>query len=97
MTECGRPFRPPCSPTGPSRPFLTTHRKEGGSLRLIVFDILAAISSNLAMIAAPAEEVAAGQKWLALVDDQKYEENWNQASSMFRSEVTQDRPVQKTA
>ena len=66
-------------------------------MRLIVFDILAAISSNLAMIAAPAEEVAAGQKWLALVDDQKYEENWNQASSMFRSEVTQDRPVQKTA
>jgi len=60
-------------------------------LRLIVFGILAAISSNLAMIAVPAEEVAAGQKWLALVDEQKYEESWNQASSMFRREVTQER------
>ncbi len=60
-------------------------------MRLIVFGILAAISSNLAMIAAPAEEVGAGQKWLALVDEQKYEESWNQASSMFRREVTQER------
>jgi hypothetical protein len=60
-------------------------------LRLILFfGILATISGNLIMIGATAEEDAAttGQKWLSLVDDQKYEESWNQASSMFRSEVT---------
>jgi Protein of unknown function (DUF4019) len=38
----------------------------------------------------PEQDAAtAGQKWLSLVDDQKNEESWNQASSMFRSEVTQ--------
>lgn len=30
------------------------------------------------------------QKWLSLVDDQKYEESWNEASLMFRNEVTQE-------
>ena len=33
----------------------------------------------------------AGQKWLNLVDEQKYEESWKQASLMFRSAVTQER------
>jgi hypothetical protein len=62
-------------------------------LRRIFLGILAAISINFIMIAASAEEDAAnaGQKWLTLVDDQKYEESWNQASSMFRSEVTQEK------
>jgi hypothetical protein len=60
-------------------------------VRLLLLGILAAIFGNLIMIGAPAEEDAAktGQKWLSLVDDQKYEESWHQASSMFRSEVTQ--------
>jgi Protein of unknown function (DUF4019) len=49
----------------------------------------------LTTIGAPADEdaVTSGQKWLSLVDDQKYEESWNQASSMFRREVTQERWV----
>ena len=49
----------------------------------------------LIVISARAEEdaVTTGQKWLSLVDDQKYEESWNRASSMFRQEVTQERWV----
>jgi hypothetical protein len=40
--------------------------------------------------ALPGEDaVTDGQEWLSLVDDQKQEESWNQASSMFRSEVMQ--------
>jgi hypothetical protein len=63
-----------------------------GTLRLLVFGILTAISANLITIAAQSEENVArdAQKWLALVDDQKYEESWMQASSMFRSEVKQE-------
>ena len=59
------------------------------------FLFLASISGNPTMIGAPAEEDAAttGQKWLSLVDDQKYEESWNHASSMFRHEVTQEQWV----
>ncbi len=47
------------------------------------------------MIGAPVEEDAAtaGQKWLSLVDDQKYEESWTRASSMFRDQVTQGKWV----
>ena len=37
------------------------------------------------------EPSTAGQKWLTLLDDQNYRESWNQASSMFRSAVTQER------
>ena len=60
-------------------------------LTRILFCILAAISGNLLMIGSPAEDDAAtaGQKWLSLVDDEKYVESWNQASSMFRHEVTE--------
>ena len=59
-------------------------------MRLILFCILIAIACHVTAIGAPAEEDAAtfGKKWLSMVDDQKYEESWNQASSMFRSEVT---------
>jgi hypothetical protein len=58
-------------------------------LRPILFCILAAISGNLITFGATAEDdaAAAGQKWLSLVDAGKYEESWNQASSMFRHEV----------
>jgi hypothetical protein len=60
-------------------------------LRLFVFSVLIAISASLATVAAPAEDEAetSAQKWLALVDGQKYEESWDQASSMFRNEVSQ--------
>jgi Protein of unknown function (DUF4019) len=53
---------------------------------------LAGIAAALTAFAGPAEDgaAAAGQKWLALVDDQKYEESWNQAGSMFRDQVKQE-------
>ena len=53
---------------------------------------LAGIAAALTVFAGPAEDgaSAAGQKWLALVDDQKYEESWNQAGSMFRDQVKQE-------
>ena len=62
------------------------------SLRLFVFGILTALSTGLIVTAAQSEEdvVKDAQKWLALVDNQKYEESWMQASSMFRSEVKQE-------
>jgi hypothetical protein len=61
-------------------------------LRLIFVVTLAGIAAALMTVAAPADEEAStsGQKWLALVDDQKYEESWTQASSMFRDQVKQD-------
>ena len=61
-------------------------------MRLICLTVLAAVFCNLIMISAPAEDDAAvaGQNWLSLVDDQKYEESWKQASSMFRGEVSQE-------
>jgi hypothetical protein len=64
-------------------------------VRLILVVTLAGIAGALVTAAAPAEEEASatGQKWLALLDDQKYEESWNQAGSMFRDEVKQDQWV----
>jgi hypothetical protein len=43
-------------------------------------------------VAGPAEDEAstAGQKWLSLLDNQKYEESWDQAASMFRDQVTKE-------
>lgn len=63
-----------------------------GILWLFVFGILTAFSSNLIMTGSQSEEDVAtdAQKWLALVDDLKYEESWMRASSMFRSEVKQE-------
>jgi hypothetical protein len=60
-------------------------------MRLIPILSLAAIAAALTF-AGPAEDEAAatGQKWLAFLDDQKYEESWKQAGSMFRGEVKQD-------
>jgi hypothetical protein len=61
-------------------------------LRTLIICIIAAIFVNSILMSAPAEEeaVTSAQKWLSVVDDQKYEESWNQASSMFRSKVTQE-------
>jgi Protein of unknown function (DUF4019) len=60
-------------------------------LRLILVLVLT-ITGALLTVAGPAEDEAsaAGEKWLALLDDQKYEESWKQASSMFRDEVKQE-------
>ena len=46
-------------------------------------------------LAGPAEDEAAGvgEKWLALLDDQKYEESWDQSSSQFRDQVNKDQWV----
>jgi Protein of unknown function (DUF4019) len=58
--------------------------------------VLAAASFMLATLVVTAAEPgaeeasAAGQKWLALLDDQKYEASWIQAGTMFRSEVKQE-------
>jgi Protein of unknown function (DUF4019) len=64
-------------------------------LRPICFCVVALLSINLILTGAPVDEDAttAGQKWLALVDDEKYEESWDQASSIFRDEVTQEKWV----
>ncbi len=60
-------------------------------MRLIFLVTLAGIAGALMTVAAtPGEEAStAGQIWLALLDDQKYEESWNQAGSMFRDQVPQ--------
>jgi Protein of unknown function (DUF4019) len=102
-TIAAQPLWQPRSPPGPRRLSLTgavsktlrrrtLHAAKGGTLRLIVFCILVASCGNLIAIGAPAEEDAAtaGQKWLSLVDAEKYKESWNQASSMFRREVTEE-------
>jgi Protein of unknown function (DUF4019) len=64
-------------------------------VRLIFVVISAVIATALMTGASPAEEEASatGQKWLALLDDQKYEESWKQAGSLFRDEVNQDQWV----
>ena len=61
-------------------------------MRLLFLASLLAIAAAHMTVAATAEEeasTAAGQKWLTLLDDQKYEESWSQAGSMFRDQVTQ--------
>jgi hypothetical protein len=61
-------------------------------MRLIFVVTLVGIVSALTTVAGPAEDEASatGQKWLALLDDGKYDESWKQAGSMFRDEVKQE-------
>jgi len=61
-------------------------------MRLILVITLAGIAAALTTFAGPAEDEAsaAGQKWIALLDDQKYEESWQQAASMFRDQGKQE-------
>jgi hypothetical protein len=61
-------------------------------VRLILVVGLIGIAGALMTIAGPAEDEASGtgQKWLAFLDDQKYDESWKQAGSMFRAEVKQE-------
>lgn len=37
--------------------------------------------------------LAAASAWLALIDDEKYRESWEQAASLFRSRISRDRWV----
>jgi hypothetical protein len=64
-------------------------------VRSILAVTLVGIASALMTFAGPAEDEASaiGQKWLALLDDGKYDESWTQAGSMFRDEVKQDQWV----
>ena len=64
-------------------------------MRLIALMTLLGVAATWLATAVPApdaeeEASTSGQKWLALLDDQKYEESWKQAGSLFRSEVTQE-------
>jgi hypothetical protein len=63
-------------------------------MRLVVI-VLTVIAAALLTFAGPAEDEASatGQKWLALLDAQKYEESWSQAASMFRDQVKQEQWV----
>lgn len=65
-------------------------------MRLMFVGSIAGIACALIMAAAtPGEEaVAAGQKWLSLLDDKKYEESWTQAGSGFRDAVKQEQWVE---
>lgn len=60
-------------------------------MRLTLILALAGIAARIA-VAGPAEQEASadGQKWLVLLDGQKYEESWTQAAAMFRDQVKQD-------
>ena len=64
-------------------------------MRLISILILAAFVGASTLAAGPAEDEAsaAGQKWLSLLDEQKYEESWTQAGTTFRQEVMKDQWV----
>ena len=63
--------------------------------RFICVVSLAGIAGAVMSVAAPAYEEASaiGAKWLSLLDDQKYEENWSQAASMFRDQVNKEQWV----
>ena len=65
------------------------------NFRFICIVILAGIASAVMSVAAPADEEASmsGVKWLSLIDNQKYEESWRQAASMFRDQVKQEQWV----
>jgi hypothetical protein len=58
--------------------------------------IIPALAIVFAVHAAPSEKEAqaSSESWLALVDDQKYAESWAEASSMFRSQVSQEKWVE---
>jgi hypothetical protein len=64
----------------------------GGILRPALIVVLAGIGIGpLTVVTAASEQEdvsVVGVKWLLLLDDEKYEESWKQASSMFRDQVT---------
>jgi hypothetical protein len=53
--------------------------------------LLLALTALILTAAPPEDEATAtGQKWLALLDHEKYDESWKQSSSMFRDQVEQE-------
>jgi hypothetical protein len=56
-------------------------------MRLLLFALIA-----LVLTASPAEDeaTAAGQKWLVLLDHEKYADSWKESATMFRDLVTQE-------
>jgi hypothetical protein len=56
-------------------------------MRLLLMALVA-----LVVTASPAEEEAttAGQKWLTLLDQEKYADSWKESASMFRDQVGQE-------
>jgi hypothetical protein len=65
-------------------------------MRMMFGSALAGLACLVIALATPAEEEVSGigQKWLSLLDNQQYEESWNQTASMFREEVSQQRWVE---
>ena len=65
-------------------------------MRIIHFLMVAVVALTAMPAAAatitPEGEAAAaiGTKWLTLLDEQKYEESWKQAGSMFREQVSEE-------
>lgn len=62
-----------------------------------VFAVLAIVAAASTIgVAAPSQEAAeaSAKNWVALVDSQKYDESWVEASSFFRSAVKQQDWVQ---
>lgn len=61
-------------------------------MRFATLVLLTAIASLVTHAAASDEEESrkSGEAWLSLVDAQKYEESWHEASVQFRSAVTQE-------
>ena len=61
-------------------------------MRIAAFLILAAVTCGMMHATSVDEDEArkSGEAWLALVDAQKYDESWKQASAQFRSAVSQE-------
>jgi hypothetical protein len=56
--------------------------------------LLGVLCALIASAVTPEDEAAAaGEKWLVLLDNHKYEESWKESASMFRGEVTQEQWV----
>ena len=58
-------------------------------LTLVVFAAIFLLNLNFTCVASASEKeaIAAAQAWLALVDEGKYEESWQEASSLFKRSV----------
>lgn len=58
----------------------------------VLFALLTILACSVAHAAASDEDESrkSGEAWLLLVDSQKYEESWKEASAQFRSAVTED-------
>jgi len=59
-------------------------------LARVVFSVIFLLNLCFTCVASASEKeaIAAAQAWLALVDEGKYEESWQEASSLFKRSVT---------